>query len=458
MTAVSSGAAGNDAPAVEVVDALADARAPGNTEHESVAGRHYVFLGLLTALNVLNFVDRQLLASFANFIKPELGLSDSEYGLLTGFAFLVFYAVMGLFVGALADIVHRPRLLAVGIALWSLVTAASGAAKGFVSLAIPRMLIGVGESVLTPTSMSLLSDRFPTSRLGFASGFYYMGVPIGSGISLLIAGYLGPAIGWRNCFFMLGAIGLCFAVGMLFVKETPRRTIARPLAGGSRQSLPQLVKTLTRVLLKSPALMLTIAGGVCWHFILGAGTFDQLWYVQERGFERAEIARLSGWIAMSAGLIGNLIGGAGGDWFQRRTGLGRPMFLCAIMLLMAPINIGYRFVSPDSFLFWGAMFIGSFQVGLFYGPTFSTVQELVPPQIRATVVAFYILTLNLIGLGIGITAGGFLIDALRDHQVADPYTKTLLTMSVLSMLSIPLYYLAGRRFQRDRDRLLRGDL
>lgn len=422
-------------------------------DRESIAARHYAFLVLLTLLNVINFIDRQLLASFANFIKPDLGLTATEYGLLTGFAFIVFYATMGLFAGALADIFHRPRLLAMGIALWSALTAASGAAVNFVTLALPRMLIGVGESILTPTSMSMLSDRFPTGRLGFASGFYYMGVPIGSGISLLIAGYLGPAIGWRNCFYILGAVGLVFASIMLFVPETPRRAVAGRAADAPRQSLGELVRALFSAMLQSPALMLTIGGGVCWHFILGAATFDQIWYVEERGFERAEIARISGWIAMAAGLLGNLIGGAGGDWFQRRTGLGRPMFLCVVMLAMAPINLAYRFVAPDSAWFWIAMFVGAFQVGLFYGPTFSTVQELVPPQIRATVVAFYILTLNLVGLGIGITAGGVMIDALIAHGVPEPYTKALFVMSALSMLSIPLYYLAGRRFGRDRDRL-----
>jgi MFS family permease len=439
----------NESPAGPSIEQVAVDR----VEDDAVAPRHYAFLALLTLLNVINFIDRQLLASFANFIKPELGLTATEYGLLTGFAFIVFYATMGLFAGALADMFHRPRLLAAGIALWSALTAVSGAAVNFVTLALPRMLIGVGESVLTPTSMSMLSDRFPTSRLGFASGFYYMGVPIGSGISLLIAGYLGPAIGWRNCFYILGAIGLALAVVMLFVRETPRRAVAGRAADAPRQSMRELVRTLFAAMLQSPALMLTIAGGVCWHFILGAATFDQIWFVEERGFERAEIARYSGWIAMVAGVFGTLIGGAGGDWFQRRTGLGRPMFLCVAMLLMAPINVAYRFVDPGSLWFWAAMFVGSFQVGLFYGPTFSTVQELVPPQIRATVVAFYILALNLVGLGIGITAGGVLVDSLIGRGIEEPYTKALFAMTVLSLLSIPLYYIAGRRFAADRDRL-----
>ena len=185
---------------------------------DTVERKHYIFLCFLTILNVMNFVDRQLLASFANFIVPDLNLTNTEFGLLTGLLFITFYAIMGLFMGALADMVNRPRLVAIGLALWSILTAASGAAKGFISLAIPRMFIGVGESVLTPTAMSMLADRFPQSKLGFASGFYYMGVPIGVGVSLLIAGYMGPAIGWRNCFYILGALGVVLAIIMWFIK------------------------------------------------------------------------------------------------------------------------------------------------------------------------------------------------------------------------------------------------
>ena len=265
-------------------------------EEEKIGSRSYVFLTFLTLLNVMNFVDRQLLASFANFIKPDLNLTNTEFGLLTGLVFLFFYSFMGVFMGFLADTVNRTRLIAVGLALWSGLTAASGLAKGFVSLAIPRMFIGVGESIMTPTSMSLLADRFPSRLLGFASGFYYMGVPIGAGLSLLVVGYLGPAIGWRNCFYLLGAIGVGLAAIMWFIKETPRRHLIETAASSERLGFKEVVSTVARTLPKSPALMMTIGGGVAFHFILGASAFEQLWYVEERGFERAEIARYTGWI------------------------------------------------------------------------------------------------------------------------------------------------------------------
>ncbi|MEC8600353.1 MAG: MFS transporter, partial [Pseudomonadota bacterium] len=361
----------------------------------------YGLLVFLTLLNVMNFVDRQLLASFSNFIVPDLGLTNTEFGLLTGLIFLAFYSVAGLLMGTFADRYHRTKLIAMGVAAWSFLTAVSGMARGFVSLAIPRMFIGVGESILTPTSMSLLSDRFPSHRLGFASGFYYMGVPIGVGVSLLIVGYLGPLIGWRNCFYALGVIGLVLAGVMWFIRDPEREVKA--LAARSEQSdkaaqnFAAIIKTLARALGHSPALVMTILGGVAFHFVLGAATFDQLWYVQERGFDRAEIAQLTGWIGIIAGISGNLFGGIGGDWLLKKTGMGRPMFLFFVMVLLAPINIYYRLVEPESLWFWAGVFAGFFQLGCFYGPTFSTIQELVPQQIRATVVAFYILLLNLVG-------------------------------------------------------------
>lgn len=431
-----------------------DSRSAPRLEDQTVSTGSWALLSFLTLLNVMNFVDRQLLASFAAFIVPDLGLTNTQFGLLTGLVFIIFYAAMGLFMGALADMVHRPRLIAAALTLWSALTAASGAARGFASLALPRMFIGVGESALTPTSLSILSDRFPSSRLGLASGIYYMGVPIGVGASLLVAGYMGPAIGWRNCFYVLGAVGLVLALVMFFVKETPRRAPAKAAAAPTEKpKLGDIIASLFSTLGKSPALLLTIAGGVTLHFILGAAAFDQLWYVSELGFDKAEIAQKTGWIGMIGGILGNLFGGWGGDWFQRRTGQGRPLFLFWIGLAAAPFGIAYRLSTGDSVWFWLGVFLGFFQLGAFYGPTFATVQELSPPTIRATVVAFYILMLNLIGLGIGITAGGFMADRLTASGHATPYGTTLLVFTVISLAATPLFFLAGRRFEKDRDRL-----
>ena len=439
-----------------------------NQEEQGASVGDYGFLMFLTLLNVMNFVDRQLLASFANWIVPDLGLTNTEFGLLTGLIFIFFYSVAGVFMGVLADRVNRTRLIAAGLALWSALTALSGMAKGFVSLAIPRLFIGIGESIMTPTAMSLLADRFPSSRLGFASGVYYMGVPIGVAASLFVVAYLEPLLGWRGCFYALGGLGLVLAAIMFFMKETPRKHETEALAkkeaekaGQSgealteieRPSVKEMLATLVQAFRSSPALLMTVLGGVAFHFVLGAATFEQLWFVQERGFDRSEIAELSGWLAFAGGIAGNLFGGIGGDWFLRKTGMGRPMFLFWIMLVLTPISLYYRVIDPTSLFFLFGIFIGYFQLGCFYGPTFATVQELVPPQIRGTLVAFYILSLNFFGLGLGVTGGGIVVDWMIAEAISEPYTMTLLAFTALSLLAIPLFYFAGRRFERDREAL-----
>jgi MFS family permease len=401
----------------------------------------------------LNFVDRQLIASFSNFIVPDLGLTNAQFGFLTTLPFIVFYSIAGLFMGVLADMVNRPKLIAFGVVLWSVFTALTGAAKGFVTMALPRMFIGVGESILTPTSMSLLSDSFPAKKMGFAAGFYYMGVPIGVGVSLLIAGYLGESLGWRKCFYLLGGLGLVLGLCTLLFKDRPRKHLqnneVKPQTL-SKESTAEIIKTLFKALSASSALRFTILAGIFYHIALGASVFEQLWLVEERGFDRSNIAQIVGWIGVFAGLAGNLIGGILSDWWQENTDQGRPMFLFWLALLTLPISVYYRFVEPGSVIFWIGIIIGYFQLGCFFGPTFSTVQELVPENIKATVVSFYILTLNLIGLTIGSFVGGILADNLMSANYQEPYTLMLVVFSIISIVTIPCYFLAGKRYKKDK--------
>ncbi|MGY9041534.1 MAG: MFS transporter [Alphaproteobacteria bacterium] len=419
-------------------------------EKEKTETRHYIFLVFLILLNVMNFVDRQLLASFANFIIPDLSLSNTQFGILTGFGFLFFYSIMGLFMGILADKVHRPRLIAIGVALWSFLTALSGAAKGFTGLLLPRMFIGVGESILTPTSISILGDRFPQSKMGFVTGAYYMGIPIGAGLSLIIAGSLGPIIGWRMCFYILGGLGVILSLIMFFIKETPR-SIKINNSKKKKIDLRLIKNDLIKALKDSKPLTLCIYGGVIYHFVLGAAVYDQVWYVKERGFDKAEIAQYTGYIVVVFGILGNLFGGLGSDWFSKKFNLGRPMFLFWVMLLLLPLNILGRIVSPDTYIFWIAMMAGSFQLGAVYGPIFATVQELAPSHMKATVIAFFILNLNMIGMFIGTTGTGIILDTLIMYNenalvpISEPYTKTLLFFTLISSLSIPMFWFAGKK-------------
>ncbi|MBZ0102843.1 MAG: MFS transporter [Thermoanaerobaculia bacterium] len=168
-------------------------------------------LAFLTLLNVLNFVDRILITALAPLLIEDLGLTRAQIGLLAGFGFVFFYSFVGLLLGLAADRWRRIPLVAAGVALWSAMTALSGAARGFAGLALPRLFVGVGEATLTPAALSMLGDAFPPRRLAMASGVYYAGIPLGTAVGLIASGWLAPRWGWRAPFWILGGLGLVAA-------------------------------------------------------------------------------------------------------------------------------------------------------------------------------------------------------------------------------------------------------
>jgi len=411
----------------------------------------YKLLGFLTTLNILNFIDRQLLTSFSNFIVPELELTNTQYGILSGLAFIVFYSVMGIIMGTLADRVNRPKFIAIGVALWSLLTAASGMAKNFWMLFFPRIFIGVGESILTPTSLSYLSEHFHRKNLGFVTGFYYLAVPFGVTLSFYIAGFLGPLWGWRNCFYALGLLGLVLAALMLLFKETPKRKKAiknlsiRDVL--TKETFIESLHELRKIIRGSYALRMTIYGGIAANFILGALVFDQLWLVNDKGFDRAEILITSGTIGLPAGILGILFGGIGSDYYTKVTGKGRQMFLFWCLLILTPFILFFRLTDDTGTIFFSLLFLGFFQWGCLYGPIKSSILELSPEKNKALVFAYYLFLTNLIGIGLSTTTAGIMIDFLIANNIEKPYSITLLTFQLLSAICLPAFYIAGKNYK-----------
>ena len=320
-------------------------------------------LVFLLILNILNMVDRTLIVSFGTSIISDLNLSDSQFGLLTGPVFVFFYSIMGLFMGALADRVHRPKLIAAGLVLWSVLTALSGMAKNFLHIGMARLFIGVGESVMAPSAISMIADLFPKAKRGTATGIYYLGVPLGAGGSFIVAGILGPMIGWRNCFFVLGATGIVLAIGLLFLKEPKRGAMeeqAVTAEGDGQADLMtgnwrHVVSEVFTVVKSTPALAWTMIGAVFLHIPLGAGQFAIVWLERERGFGIGEISATYGLIYIIFGTAGTFLGGILSDWYQARYKGGRVRFLAYLMLCITPLLISFRFVSPSSSLFYIGM-------------------------------------------------------------------------------------------------------
>lgn len=361
----------------------------------------------LTALNILNFVDRMLIASLAPLLIADLGLSRAQIGLLTGFGFVFFYTFVGLFLGMAADRFRRLPLIAAGVGLWSLMTALSGFARSFVALAIPRIFVGIGEATLTPAALSMLSDTFPPRRLGLAVGVYYAGIPLGLATALISSSIIAPRYGWRFSFFILGILGL-IATGLLFFfREPARKRVADTKV---KPALSEIARDLTRAIVKRPALLLALIGGSLLCYGSGAALLGVTWLVEERGFAYADAAFRAGIVAVVAGFLGNVAGGAFGDFCEKRFRAGRLWSLVIMTVALAiPAWLFYS-VAPGTPLFYACWLMTSAGTTAWFGPLFSAYQELAPSHTRSTMVAFALLVLNLLGVGPGPLITGMIGD------------------------------------------------
>ena len=392
----------------------------------------------LTLLNILNFVDRSLIASLAPLLIADLGLSRAQIGLLAGFGFVFFYTLVGLFLGLAADRWPRFPLVAAGLALWSAMTALSGLARSFVHLAIPRVFVGVGEATLTPAALSMLGDAFPRRRLGMATGVYYAGIPLGTAASLIAAGFVAPRYGWRMCFYVLGLAGLVAVAALLILKEPPRRGTA---PAGPRPTLGQLGRDVARSLVERPALALVLLGGSLLVYGSGAALLVITWLVQERGFDFARAAYLAGLVAVVAGFLGNLCGGLFADWCARRFSQGRLRSLVAMTLFFTPFGFGFFLLPLGTPLFYLCWFVAAAGTTAWFGPLFSAIQELAPDHTRSTTVAFALLVMNLAGVGPGPLVTGLIGDA------SSLTLGLLISLGVVATAIVP-FALAARQLAR----------
>ena len=225
--------------------------------------RHYVryVLGLLFVVNVFNFIDRQILAILLEPIKEDLGVSDSAMGFLTGVAFALFYTAAGIPIARRADRGSRRTVIAVGLAIWSAMTAASGLARTFAQLAAARLGVGIGEAACTPPAHSLLADYFPRERRSTALAIYGMGVHVGILFGFVIGGWVNEAFGWRAALYVVGLPGLLLAVLVALTVREPIRGAADGVAPPAAPANPVM----------SPSVAPTSRVPIWWTRTMNAG-------------------------------------------------------------------------------------------------------------------------------------------------------------------------------------------
>ena len=403
---------------------------------ERVSRSAWALLFFLTALNILNFVDRMIIASVAPLLIQDLGLTRAQIGLLSGFGFVFFYTLVGLFLGMAADRFRRLPLIGAGLVLWSAMTAVSGWARSFMQLAIPRIFVGIGEATLTPASISMLGDAFPPRRLGLAIGVYYAGIPLGLATALISSSYIAPRFGWRFSFFILGLLGL-LATGFLLVLREPERRRKATDTPAHKPAVRELLRDLGHALVHRPALALTLLGGSLLCYGSGAALLGVTWLVEERGFVYADAAFRAGVVAVIAGFAGNIAGGAFADACARRWKTGRLWSLVIMTIFFSiPAWLFYS-ITPGTPLFYACWLLTSAGTTAWFGPLFSAYQELSPLQTRSTIVAFALLVLNLLGVGPGPLITGMIGDKRS-------LSYGLLISLVITVLAVIPFALAAR--------------
>ena len=414
--------------------------------HKALSLRSYGILFFLLLLNILNMLDRTLLIAFGPQIVDDLELSDTQYGLLTGFVFNTFYCFFGLLMGTLADRVNRVRLIAFGLIIWSGLTAVSGAAKNFYQIGLARLFVGIGESVMTPSAISIMADLFPNEKRGAASGIYYLGIPFGAGGAFFIAGILGPTWGWRNCFYLLGAIGISATLFLLALRDPPRgvwdRDSQENSGDGSKHSFIKVLINIIEILKGSRALIWILLGSIAIHIPIGAGAFNMIWMQSERGFDES-VAILYGVYSTIFMTIGMLSGGLLSDVYTKHFRGGRARFLALFMLALTPFTVGFRFWDPESIFFYIGLSAILIFGGAFFGPAFSLVQDLCPPRSRGVMTAVALVAMNFLGVGSGALILGMSSDIMREMGVSEPYTYALFACDLIGALTIPCFYIAS---------------
>jgi predicted MFS family arabinose efflux permease len=394
-------------------------------------------LGLLLIAYIFNFLDRQILGILAGPIIKDLKLSDTQFGLLSGPPFALFYSVLGIPFAYVADRTSRSRVIAGALALWSGFTALCGTAAGFGQLFLFRIGVGIGEAGGVAPSYALIADYFPPQRRARALATFSLGIPLGSTAGTLIGAYLASWISWRAAFVAMGIAGILLAPIMFLFVEDPSSTVD---TGERNVSVWRVISLLAH---KRAFWLLAFAAS--FSSLAGYGLLIWTPSVFERSFGLGLIERAQ--FVGSLLLIGGSAGVFAGGWFADQLGQGdRGWYakLPAIAWLITVPTFAAGLFAPNLWAAWPLLLIPNALNILWLGPITTAVQHLVARPMRATASAFFLLINNLIGLGVGPLLMGRLSDALKATYGTDALRDAAvaclafyLLAALLALLSVP---------------------
>jgi len=410
----------------------------------------------------LSFVDRQILSLLVGPIKHDLRISDTQMGLMLGLAFAAFYTLAGLPIGRLVDTRGRRNLIAIGIFLWSVMTALCSAARSYGSLFLARVGVGVGEATLSPAAFSLISDYFPAEKLGLAISVYTMGIFFGSGVALAIGGtivdavmhlpalhapILGTIATWRLSFLLVGLPGVVIGLLAFTVREPLRKHVLRDSSGavahvGVWQMLDQIVDRWQSFC--GMAVGMIFQSLASYAFLSWAPTFFQ----RIHGWTAGQAGRALGVLVLSCGCLGMYVGGLLCDRWLRKGVAEGPLKVAVISATGAGIFLGAAMLMRDPYVTLALIAPGLFFQAMPIGTVYAGVQLIFPNQIRGQVSALFMFILNLGGIGLGPLLPGLLNDHFfhNERMIGPSVTISVVFASIGMLVLLPLTY---RHYRRD---------
>jgi len=405
-----------------------------------------VVLAMLVLVYTFNFIDRQIVGILAVPIKADLGLTDTQLGLMGGLAFALFYTALGIPIAMLADRRNRTTIMAVALVLWSAMTAVCGFAQNFWQLFLARLGVGVGEAGGVAPAYSLVADYFPPQQRARALGVYSFGIPIGSALGIVFGGFIAHHVDWRTAFIVVGVAGIVLApVFKLVVREPVRGRHDGAQGAGTPVSLREVM----RVLRAKPSFW-GISFGAAASSMMGYGLFFWLpsYFVRSHGMTLLDASVYFGAILLVGGIAGIWMGG----WLADRFGSVRRRMYAIIpaiaFLATAPFYAAAVIVPSLPLAF--VLFLVPTALGLVWlGPVLSAIQHIVPPGMRATASAIFLFINNLIGIGLGSVALGALSDALSARFGTDALRYAILAGTLFYFVAAALFLISAKRLERD---------
>lgn len=435
----------------QATNAPESAAAPSGNALFGPRYRHYV-LGVLFLGYVFNTIDRGILGVLLEPIRLEFGVSDTLLGLLGGIAFALFYSTVGIFLAALADRTNRRNVLAVCIALWSIMTALCGTAVNFTMLLLARIGTAVGEAGGSPPSHSLISDYYPLKERATALSIYALGIPIGGMIGVFCAGWLNEFYGWRMTFIIIGLPGVLVALLVrLTVTEPPRGYSDQVSAARANAAAPAIPYVLRYLWNLKSFRHLCLAAGLHSFVWYGGSTFNAIFFIRTHGMSTGEAGT---WLSMFAliGTTGTFCGGYIADKLSvRRKDRRWYLWVPGIAtLVMVPFQFS-SYLSADLWYTIPSFCVMVVLASMFFGPSFAMTQALAPLRMRSIATSLLLFIQTLIGLGLGPLFVGIISDHLAPALGARAIAWSLVIVGMVNIWAACHYFWGSRSLRRDLD-------